>query len=208
MQNSSDIQNQGSVLYDKYITSYPYPPDNMIMKNFPDYLLDVAPDSIQFVVRHPIDTLVIGADTITSDIGKIVEDSLVLSSSQFKNLESIEWDFDAEPSLQRYRLRNSAWVQEDTMLYYADTFDVKSYWAVVDTPLIDDGFMFVDTAEWQDTSYAFIKDEMMIFTNNFEFTKTQMHLDSLILESILIVMITTAGTRLRQELTTSMAMVT
>ena len=72
----------------------------MIMKNFPDYLLDVAPDSIQFVVRHPIDTLVIGADTITSDIGKIVEDSLVLSSSQFKNLESIEWDFDAEPSLQ------------------------------------------------------------------------------------------------------------
>ena len=76
--------------YDKYITSYPYPPDNMIMKNFPDYLLDVAPDSIQFVVRHPIDTLVIGADTITSNIGKIVEDSLVLSSSQFKNLESIE----------------------------------------------------------------------------------------------------------------------
>ena len=140
----------------------------------------MAPDSIQFVVRHPIDTLVIGTDTITSDIGKIVEDSLVLSSSQFKNLESIEWDFDAEPSLQRYRLRNSAWVQEDTMLYYADTFDVKSYWAVVDTPLIDDGFMFVDTAEWQDTSYAFIKDEMMIFTNNFEFTKTQMHLDSLI----------------------------
>ena len=152
----------------------------MIMKNFPDYLLDVSPDSIQFAVRNPIDTLVIGADTITSDIGRIVEDSLVLSSSQFKNLESIEWDFDAEPSLQRYRLRNSAWVQEDTMLYYADTFDVKSYWAVVDTPLIDDGFMFVDTAEWQDTSYAFIKDEMMIFTNNFEFTKTQMHLDSLI----------------------------
>ena len=99
----------------------------------------------------------IGDDTVTSDIGKIVEDSLVLSSSQFKNLESIEWDFEAEPALQRYRLRNSSWVQEDTMLYYADTFDVKSYWAVVDTPLIDDGFMFVDTAEWKDTSYAFLK---------------------------------------------------
>ena len=89
--------------YDKYITSYPYPPDNMIMKNFPDYLLDVSPDSNQFVVRHPIDTLVIGSDTITSDIGRVVQDSLVLSSSQFKNLESIEWDLDAEPSLQRYR---------------------------------------------------------------------------------------------------------
>ena len=69
--------------YDKYITSYPYPPDNMIMKNFPDYLLDVSPDSNQFVVRHPIDTLVIGLDTITSDIGRVVHDSLVLSSSKF-----------------------------------------------------------------------------------------------------------------------------
>tara|TARA_B100000575_G_scaffold279586_1_gene268118 strand:+ start:70 stop:2295 length:2226 start_codon:yes stop_codon:yes gene_type:complete len=166
--------------YDKYITSYPYPPDNLIMKNFPDYLLDVSPDSNQFVVRHPIDTLVIGLDTITSDIGKIVQDSLILSSTQFKNLESIEWDLDAEPSLQRYRLRNSGWVQQDTMLYYADTFDVKAYWAVLDTPLIENGFMFVDTSEWQDTSYAFIKDDLMTFTNNFQFTRTQMHADSLI----------------------------
>ena len=138
---------------------------NMIMKNFPDYLLDVSPDSNQFVVRHPIDTLVIGLDTITSDIGRVVQDSLTLSSSQFKNLESIEWDLDAEPSLQRYRLRNSGWVQQDTMIYYADTFDVKAYWAVLDTPLIDNGFMFVDTSEWQDTSYAFIKDDLMTFTN-------------------------------------------
>jgi len=166
--------------YDKYITSYPYPPDNLNMKNFPDYLLDVSPDSAQFVVRHPIDTLVIGMDTITSDIGRIVQDSLQLSSSQFKNLESIEWDLDAEPSLQRYRLRNSSWVQKDTMIYYADTFDVKAYWAVLDTPLIESGFMFVDTSEWRDTSYAFIKDELLSFTNNFEFTRTQMHSDSLI----------------------------
>ncbi len=166
--------------YDEYIGSYPYPPDNMMMKNFPDYLLDISPDSTQYITRHPVDTMVIGSDTVTSEIGKIVEDSLILSSSQFKNLESIEWDLDADPSLQRYRLRNSGWVQEDTLIYYSDTFDVKSYWAVVDTPIIDNGFMFVDTAEWNDTSYAFIKDELMIFTNNFEFSRTQMHSDSLI----------------------------
>ena len=166
--------------YDQYLSTYPYPPDSLTMKNFPDYLLDVSPDSTQFVVRHSIDTLVIGQDTITSDIGRVVQDSLQLSSSQFKNLESIEWDLDAEPSLQRYRLRNSAWVQKDTMLYYADTFDVKAYWAVLDTPLIEDGFLFVDTSEWSDTSYAFIKDELMTFTNNFEFVRTQMHSDSLI----------------------------
>jgi len=166
--------------YDDFVSSYPYPPDSLTMKNFPDYLLDVSPDSSQFVARHPIDTLVVGQDTITSDIGRVVQDSLQLFSSQFKNLESIEWDLDAEPSLQRYRLRNSAWVQKDTMIYYADTFDVKAYWAVLDTPLIDDGFMFVDTSEWNDTSYAFIKDDLMTFTNNFEFIRTQMHSDSLI----------------------------
>jgi len=166
--------------YDDFVSSYPYPPDSLTMKNFPDYLLDVSPDSSQFVARHPIDTLVVGQDTITSDIGRVVQDSLQLFSSQFKNLESVEWDLDAEPSLQRYRLRNSAWVQKDTMIYYADTFDVKAYWAVLDTPLIDDGFMFVDTSEWNDTSYAFIKDDLMTFTNNFEFIRTQMHSDSLI----------------------------
>ena len=166
--------------YDEYISAYPYPPDFLNMKNFPDYLLDISPDSTQFIVRHPIDMLVVGDDTITSDIGRIVQDSVQLFSSQFKNLESIEWDLDAEPSLQRYRLRNSSWVQKDTMLYYADTFDVKAYWAVVDTPLIEEGFMFVDTAEWNDTSYAFIKEELMTFTNNFEFIRTQMHADSLI----------------------------
>ena len=174
------VDRRFSRTYDEYISAYPYPPDFLSMKNFPDYLLDISPDSTQFIVRHPIDMLVIGDDTITSDIGRIVQDSVQLFSSQFKNLESIEWDLDAEPSLQRYRLRNSSWVQKDTMLYYADTFDVKAYWAVVDTPLIEDGFMFVDTAEWNDTSYAFIKEELMTFTNNFEFIRTQMHVDSLI----------------------------
>ncbi len=169
-----------STSYDKFLSSYPYPPDYMTMKNFPDYLLDISPDSGQFLIRNPIDTLVIASDTITSDIGKIVQDSISLVSSQFKNLESIDWDLEAEPSLQRYRLRNSGWVQADTLIYYADTFDVKSYWAVVDTPLIDNGFMFVDTSEWQDTSYSFIKDDLTVFTNHFEFTRTQMHADSLI----------------------------
>ena len=41
-------------------------------------------------------------------------------------------------------------------------------------------WLFVDTSEWQDTSYAFIKDDLMTFTNNFQFTRTQMHADSLI----------------------------
>ncbi len=30
----------------------------------------------------------------------------------------------------------------DTMLFYNDTFNVTAYWAVVDTPFIDDGLLF------------------------------------------------------------------
>ena len=41
---------------------------------------------------------------------QIASDSIMISSSQFKNLESLELDFE-EPSQQRYRLRNSEWVQ-------------------------------------------------------------------------------------------------
>ena len=125
--------------YDKYRQIFNDDPLALSMRNFPDYLLNVSPDSTHFLTRYTIDTLVIGSDTVTSEIGKIVPDSILLSSSQFMNLESIEWDLDAEPSLQRYRLRNSDWVQADTMLYYADTFDVVAYWAVLDTPLIQEG---------------------------------------------------------------------
>ena len=166
--------------YDKYRQIFNDDPPALSMRNFPDYLLNVSPDSTHFLTRYTIDTLVIGSDTVTSEIGKIVPDSILLSSSQFKNLESIEWDLDAEPSLQRYRLRNSDWVQADTMLYYADTFDVVAYWAVLDTPLIQEGILFVDSSEWRDTSYSFIKDDPIIFINNFEFERTQLSSDSLI----------------------------
>ena len=32
------------------------------------------------------------------------------------------------------------------MIYYADTFDVSAYRAVVDTPYIDSGILFVDSS--------------------------------------------------------------
>ena len=166
--------------YDKYRQIFNDDPPPMTMANFPDHLLNVSPDSTHFLTRYTIDTLVVGGDTVTSEIGKIVPDSVQLFSSQFKNLESIEWDLDAEPSLQRYRLRNSDWVQADTMLYYSDTFDVVAYWAVLDTPLIQEGILFVDSSEWRDTSYSFIKDDPIVFINNFEFERTQLSSDSLI----------------------------
>ncbi len=167
--------------YDQYLSIYTYEPPQMSMKNFPDYLLNVSSDSAQFTVRHKIDTLIIGEDTISSSIGAVVQDSFMMTSTQFKNLLSIDWDLESGPSLQRYKMQTSSWVQKDSMIHYADTSDFIVYQAVLDTPLIDNGIMFVDTSEWRDTSYTFINDSLpYLFTTQFEFERTQLSSDSLI----------------------------
>ena len=88
-----------------------------------------------------------------------------------KNLESLEWNLEAEPSLQRYKLVNSDWVLEDTMLYFNDTFNINYYRAIVDTPFIDEGILFVDSSVWTDTNYTFYADEQIRFLNTFEFER-------------------------------------
>ena len=75
---------------------------------------------------------------------------------------------------------NSDWVVSDTMLYYSDTFDVSAYWAIVDTPFIESGLLFVDSSEWNDTDYVFISDDPIRFLNTFEFVKQQLSDDSLV----------------------------
>ena len=167
--------------YDQYLSIYTYEPPQMSMKNFPDYLLNVSSDSVQFTVRHKIDTLIIGQDTISSSIGTVVQDSFMMTSTQFKNLLSIDWDLESGPSLQRYKMQTSSWVQKDSMIHYADTSDFIVYQAVLDTPLINSGIMFVDTSEWKDTSYTFINDSLpYLFTTQFEFERTQLSADSLV----------------------------
>ena len=106
-----------------------------------------------------------------------------MTSTPFKNLELLQWNLEAEPSLQRYKLVNSDWVVSDTMLFYNDTFDVSAYWAVVDTPFIDNGLLFVDSSEWNDTDYVFISDEQLRFLNTFDFIKQQLSSDSLVFRS-------------------------
>lgn len=166
--------------YDKYRQIFNDNPPAMSLKNFPDYLLSITPNSTELLKRNLIDTLLVNGETVSSEIGKIVEDSVQLFSTQFKNLTNLEWDLEADLDNMRYRLRSSDWIQSDTMLYYSDTFDVASYWAIVDTPLIEIGLMFVDSSEWRDTSYAFAKELPIILENNFVFEKTQMNSDSLV----------------------------
>ena len=161
--------------YGSYFSFLRKDPPSMSYKTFSDYLVSMKPltsDSAIYTRRYYIDSL--------SVENQIVNDSILISSSQFKNLESLEWDFEAEPSQQRYRLRNSEWVQSDTMIYYADTFDVSAYRAVVDTPYIDAGILFVDSSEWKDTNYVFMSSDQVRFIAGFQFIRQQLNSDSLV----------------------------
>ena len=157
---------------DYYKLSGETPPE-LGYRTFQNYLVSMTPsDESQFTERHYIDSL--------SVQDSIVPDSVLMTSTSFKNLEKLEWDLLADPSLQRYKLVNSDWVQADTMLYFSDTFDVSAYWSVVDTPFIDEGLLFVDSSEWFDTNYVFLADDQIRFISNFEFEKKQLSADSLV----------------------------
>ncbi|MDC1037903.1 hypothetical protein OAR31_02410 [Candidatus Marinimicrobia bacterium] len=158
--------------YTDYYEATGRTPTIMDYRSYQNHLISMTPaDEAEYTVRHYIDSL--------SVQDSIVPDSVIMRSTPFKNLESLYWNLEAEPSLQRYKLINSDWILEDTTLFYSDTFDISAYWAVVDTPFIDEGLLFVDSAQWYDTNYVFMSDEQIRFINNFEFTKRQLSSDSL-----------------------------
>ena len=159
--------------YSDYYSLFGEDPPLMNYRTFPDHLLSMtADDEAEFTFREPIPELTV--------IDSIVADSVQMTSTPFKNLESLEWNLEAEPSLQRYKLVNSDWVLEDTMLYFNDTFNINYYRAIVDTPFIDEGILFVDSSVWTDTNYTFYADEQIRFLNTFEFERKQLSNDSLV----------------------------
>jgi hypothetical protein len=108
--------------YMDYYSLFGEDPTRMSFRTFPNHLLAMtSADESEFTERNYIDSLSV-ADSV-------VYDSVQMTSTPFKNLESLEWNLEAEPSLQRYKLVNSDWIVSDTMLFYNDTFDVSAYWA-------------------------------------------------------------------------------
>ena len=159
--------------YSDYFSLFGEDPTIMTYKTFPDYLLTATKeDEEEFTRRYPIDSLTI--------IDSVVYDSVEMISTPFKNLESLQWNLDAEPELQRYKLVSSDWIVSDTTIFYNDTFDVTAYRAILNTPFIDSGMVFVDSSEWTDTNYVFISEDQIRFTNAFQFVKKQLSNDSLV----------------------------
>ena len=158
--------------YDQYLNLLQDTPPNLNVRSFPEYLVEITPTQHEYAERTLIDSLTI-TDVVESN-------SLLILSTQFKNVESLVWDTDAEPEAQRYKPNNSDWIFDTTTVTYTDTMDVIAYRAVVDTPMIDEGVLFIDQAEWVDTTYEYVADERLEFSHVFSFQRKQLNGDSLI----------------------------
>ena len=155
--------------YSDYYNLFGEDPPTMSYRTFPNHLLSMtAEDEDEFTFREPIPELTV--------IDSVVQDSVQMTSTPFKNLESLEWNLEAEPTLQMYKLVNSDWILSDTMLYYNDTFNTIT--AIVDTPFIDQGMLLL-TPQWTIQNYILCDDQIR-FLNTFEFNRQQLSQDSLV----------------------------
>ena len=146
-------------------------PPLLNLRSFTEFLLEIRPDQNEFTERIPIDSLAVG--------NVIYEDSLQLFSTPFKNIESLFWDIDSDPDNQRYKPNNSDWIYSDITINYNDTLDEFAYYAAVDTPLIDQGILFIDQQEFEDTTYVYLKSDPTVFAHTFEFERKVIGADSL-----------------------------
>ena len=157
--------------YEQYLNLFQDEPSVLSLHSFPEYLVEITPQETEFTERAQIDSL--------TTLGVIESGSLLISSTQFKNINTLVWDTDAEVDAQRYKPNNSDWIFDTTTVTYKDTLDVVAYRAVVDTPIIDQGVLFVDQNEWVDTTYEYVADERMEFNHTFNFERKQLNSDSL-----------------------------
>jgi hypothetical protein len=156
---------------DDYLLLLGDSPPLLNLRSFTEFLLEIRPEQNEYTERTPIDSLAVE--------NVIYEDSLQLFSTPFKNIESMFWDIDSDPDNQRYKPNNSDWVYSDVTINYNDTLDEFAYYAVVDTPMIDDGILFIDQQEFEDTTYVYLKSDPTVFAHTFEFERRVIGVDSL-----------------------------
>ncbi len=158
--------------YSTYLGFKGAEPPTLNLRTFPEYLVKINPGQVEYSQRTVIDSLT------RSDV--VVTDSVKLFSEDFRDVEYYQWDFTALIENQRYKPTNSSEVvQTDTTIYYQDTLDVYGYRAVVDTPVISQGIMFVDADEWVDTTYTYENTTPQLFSNQFVLQRWQLSADSL-----------------------------
>jgi len=159
--------------YQQYRDLFHQDPYQLNFRTFPEYLLEITPDSVGSNLTERVKI-----DSLTQD-NYVTEDSLTIVSTQFKDINSLVWQTDATPDLQRYKINKSGWVYSDTSFLYKDTLNWLVYAAVQDTINLS-GATFVDKSEWVDTTYYPDSPRQKIYSKTFHFVKKILSSDSLV----------------------------
>ncbi|NOZ07341.1 MAG: hypothetical protein GXO91_00505 [FCB group bacterium] len=178
--NSDDyfynFENQINVKFNRYdyntlrLGNFDPSIDTLNFRTFPDFLLQIDTGGNTDDWTH--------RDLVYERLDTTRIDSVTLSSSQFKNINSMFWDLSANPEFQRYKPTPSSWVYSDSTIVYEDTLDYLNYRSVIDT-LIGDGVMFIDTTEWVSQEQSFLNQEKFQFDVTFHFVRRILNTDSL-----------------------------
>lgn len=155
--------------YPEYLSLFGQEPPILTLKNFPEYLAEIEPSDVAYTQRSSIDTL--------PDVQMILQDSIEIMSQQYTNITALNWNHN-EPGIEvedmRYEVQTANGGVQSVVVHYSDTLLSRSYQAVVDTPLISSGIMFVDQSEWVDTTYSYTSSTIP-FTHTFQTVRTQLN---------------------------------
>ncbi|SVB57054.1 uncharacterized protein METZ01_LOCUS209908, partial [marine metagenome] len=170
--------------YEDYLALFSKEPTQLTFKTYPQLVVSDTPDDLDtsaymqvtpdsplwLTERSSLDSSDCpeslcnsGLEISFNEVGKVVEDSVALFSIQFKNVDKLEWEFDAEQvELQRYKPVNSDWQFQSDTINFLDTLDIVSYTSVVDE-LPEEGSVFVDLSEWEKTENHYSSEQNSIF---------------------------------------------
>ncbi len=174
--------------YEDYLALFNKEPTQLTFTSYPQLVVSetpndmdtsaymkITPDSPEWLTERsdldsascPVSLCESGLEISFNEEGKVVEDSVALFSIQFKNVDKLEWEFDAEPDLQRYKPVNSDWLFQSDTIKFQDTLDIVSYTSVI-KELPEEGFVFVDRSEWEKTENEY-SSEMISISKEFYF---------------------------------------
>ncbi len=151
--------------YKEYIELLGTEPPVLTFKNFPEYLVEITPDDGDYTQRSSIDSLPL--DTV------VYSGSITINSNRVSDISTIIWKSDGAVEDQRYEISTSTSSAQTETIDYTDTLVAISYQAVIDTPLISTGLMYVDHSEWEDTTYNYHSSEIP-FTATFNYENYQL----------------------------------
>lgn len=170
--------------YNGYLGLYNKEPTQLLFKTYPQLVVTETPNSLDTSAylkissdspawleqrtsldpeNCPSSLCNSGLEISFNEAGKVIEDSVALFSTQFKNIDKLTWSFNPILELQRYMPDNSDWLFQSDTIKFTDELDIVSYYSVVQAlPDSGEGAVFVDASEWEKYDFEYSSEQTAI----------------------------------------------